>query len=936
MAVRSSLLFHLGPNKNHLRCEQMPYGDVQCRYVPELSSCVCILVQPSVEQGVGNTTKSNPSKRHRDRLNVEFDNLLSLLPTTEDVAGRMDKLSVLRLSVSCLRLKRFFEVTLGQRKESLPTGQPGIHGMDRLFPNLGNSVLSEGDLILQALNGFVLVVTAEGDIFYTSPTVQDYLGFHQTAVMHQPVFELIHPDDRDEFQRQLHWALNPSALSIARRSGAGAGTRRDVVVSYDPQQLPPENSTFMERTFVCKMRSLLNSSSGYVALSIEGRLKYLHGQNKRAEDGSLLPPQLALFAIATPLQVPAILEIRTRSALFQTKHKLDFSPVACDAKARIVLGYSELELCMRGSGYQFIHAHDMLYCADNHVRLMKTGESGLTIFRLLTKQNVWIWVQADARTVYKNGQPDCIIAKQRLLTDKEGMDHFQKRTMPFQLPFSTGEAALYDNSSPLLGLTNPFPSENGNPGMVPNECVDPNSLLGAMMSQDQAVYISHPAVEPKYSFSRIGGAVASASAASTSCPPNGEHNVKKEDASSKQEDDLLSILDDIFQSDNGDGLAGLPNVLESLAPEDLELMHWVENTLKMDVDTECSLNDMVTNDQVLSYVHESLKQKEMNGQSLHQPTGVKDNLGTGDQLPECSGMSQRQSNRSPQTASLHLQQSLPSSIPQQPSKARYLPQEAMRPCNGAQRMPQQDLFQQQNMHWSHSRQQQYASGPMQQQYVQQHVLHKQRAARPSLQLQQHGQPCERQFPAQYYNRQPHHYHQQSSDPSPSPVTGHNLAASTNCSVSYGYMRAAQSCRINTQHNAPLFNSPSSAPPCVPAPPQSNRLDFGHPSSALASHAHETCSQTDWLAGANHPNGTAFPLFSSTAPCVGGKQTNLPAFHPTATVPLSHMNKCSHLHAEEQNSWCAVDLYKMAEDSNGILGFHPTMNGTPIFGNGSAQ
>lgn len=33
-----------------------------------------------------------------------------------------------------------------------------------------------------------------------------------------------------------------------------------------------------------------------------------------------------------------------------------------------MLGYNEIELCMRGSGYQFIHAADMMYCADNHLR----------------------------------------------------------------------------------------------------------------------------------------------------------------------------------------------------------------------------------------------------------------------------------------------------------------------------------------------------------------------------------------------------------------------------------------------------------------------------------------------------------------------------------------------------------------------------------------
>lgn len=37
-------------------------------------------------------------------------------------------------------------------------------------------------------------------------------------------------------------------------------------------------------------------------------------------------------------------------------------------RGKLVLGYSEIELVTTGSGYQFIHAADMMYCADNHLR----------------------------------------------------------------------------------------------------------------------------------------------------------------------------------------------------------------------------------------------------------------------------------------------------------------------------------------------------------------------------------------------------------------------------------------------------------------------------------------------------------------------------------------------------------------------------------------
>ncbi|KAJ8012684.1 hypothetical protein DPEC_G00045440 [Dallia pectoralis] len=573
---------------------------------------------PKTKTPAPDVVKTNPSKRHRDRLNGELERLTGLLPFPEDVRSRLDKLSVLRLSVGYLKVKSFFKSTMKKNSILLPGG-------NKLNENRMGTTSSEGDLLLQSLNGFVLVVTAEGHVFYASPTVQDYLGFHQSDVVHQSVFELIHTDDRATFRRQLHFALNPQPFD-PEQGGDDMASSSEItrnIVTYNPEQLPPENSSFLERNFVCRFRCLLDNSSGFLALNFQGRLKFLHGQSALGEDGTPSQPQLALFTIATPVQTPSILEIRSKTIIFQTKHKLDFTPTGVDARGKVVLGYSEIELCMRGSGYQFIHAADMMYCADNHVRMIKTGESGLTTFRLLQKTGCWVWVQANARLVYKGGRPDFIIARQRALLNSEGEEHLRQRKMQLPFSFATGEALLYE-TGPTLDATE---FQTNPPKIRKVESLDPQSLLGSLLKQNESVY-NQPKepqlpIDQVFMDSRALTNVACNSWQSAAEPqgPNSD-NDGDDPREVKQEGAVVAIIDALEKMERDGDLCA---TLQGLEVDTVELMEWESALLRLSQDSHMSgdgdispaLNDIMTND-IFSYVEDALFREGSEG-SCNQP-----------------------------------------------------------------------------------------------------------------------------------------------------------------------------------------------------------------------------------------------------------------------------------------------------------------------------
>ncbi|GAA6075118.1 aryl hydrocarbon receptor-like, partial [Tachysurus ichikawai] len=94
-------------------------------------------------------------------------------------------------------------------------------------------------------------------------------------VVHQSVFEFIHIDDRAMFRRQLHFALDPNLLDVEADGTQNSSDITKNIVTYDPQHIPPENSSFLERSFMCRFRCLLDNSSGFLVRSYSNRQIYM-------------------------------------------------------------------------------------------------------------------------------------------------------------------------------------------------------------------------------------------------------------------------------------------------------------------------------------------------------------------------------------------------------------------------------------------------------------------------------------------------------------------------------------------------------------------------------------------------------------------------------------------------------------------------------------
>ncbi|KAL3090322.1 hypothetical protein niasHS_006774 [Heterodera schachtii] len=439
------------------------------------------------QQSSANVLPSNPSKRHRERLNGELETVASLLPYEVSVLQRLDKLSVLRLAVAFLQIKAHFQVC-AQKASSTCDGCCAEHPLARLHgspvervptlvnPQNGMATLDYGEmrftkLAQKALGAFLLALHLDGDIFYVSENIETYLGFQQSDLLHQSLFELIHSEDRDELRTLLQNAMQ-FALGRERRREGG------------PFDGTNSRMSFADWSFsvVLRFRCLLDYSCGFNRAEFRCRLISVHSH--RVELSPFVPPsaqrmrnattaqqtqqreqnatefgtenwakcrKYALVATCTPFAPPPQLDPQLDDPILRSRHSLDFGFQNLDLRFRCILemdespaaSFSSVSDPTKQTLYSFVHPDDLKNVAEAHETAIKYTSSNLLVYRLISKHTHLInYFQSAFKMFAKNGKPDRIEANHRMLTEIDGELLLEKRNSPKFKNFSFDDTLL--------------------------------------------------------------------------------------------------------------------------------------------------------------------------------------------------------------------------------------------------------------------------------------------------------------------------------------------------------------------------------------------------------------------------------------------------------------------------------------------------------------
>nr|XP_012628859.1 neuronal PAS domain-containing protein 3 isoform X3 [Microcebus murinus] len=447
----------------------------ECRKIYRYDGIYCESTYQNL-QALRKEKSRDAARSRRGKENFEFYELAKLLPLPAAITSQLDKASIIRLTISYLKMRDFAnqgDPPWNLRMEGPPpnTSVKVIGAQRRRSPSALAIEVFEAHLgshILQSLDGFVFALNQEGKFLYISETVSIYLGLSQVELTGSSVFDYVHPGDHVEMAEQLGMKLPPGRGLLSQgtaedgASSASSSSQSETpepVESTSPSLLTTDNT--LERSFFIRMKSTLTKrgvhikSSGYKVIHITGRLRL----RVSLSHGRTVPSQImGLVVVAHALPPPTINEVRIDCHMFVTRVNMDLNIIYCENRISDYMDLTPVDIVGKRC-YHFIHAEDVEGIRHSHLDLLNKGQCVTKYYRWMQKNGGYIWIQSSATIAInaKNANEKNIIWVNYLLSNPEykdtPMDIAQLPHMPEKTSESSETSDSESDSKDTSGIT---------------------------------------------------------------------------------------------------------------------------------------------------------------------------------------------------------------------------------------------------------------------------------------------------------------------------------------------------------------------------------------------------------------------------------------------------------------------------------------------------
>ncbi|XP_071436944.1 neuronal PAS domain-containing protein 2 isoform X5 [Pithys albifrons albifrons] len=333
-------------------------------------------------------SRNKSEKKRRDQFNVLIKELSSMLPGN---TRKMDKTTVLEKVIGFLQ------------KHNEVSAQTEISEIQQDWkPSfLSNEEFTQ--LMLEALDGFIIAVTTGGSILYVSDSITPLLGHLPCDVLDQNLLNFLPEQEHSEIYKML------SSCMLMTDSASSDYLKTDNELEFYCHLLrgslnPKEFPTYEYIKFVGNFRSYSN-----VPNSTCNGFDEAVPRAYRTSPGKQIC-FVATVRLATPQFLKEMCIVEEPLEEFTSRHSLEWKFLFLDHRAPPIIGYLPFEV-LGTSGYDYYHIDDLELLARCHEHLMQFGKGKSCCYRFLTKGQQWIWLQTHYYITYHqwNSKPEFIV-----------------------------------------------------------------------------------------------------------------------------------------------------------------------------------------------------------------------------------------------------------------------------------------------------------------------------------------------------------------------------------------------------------------------------------------------------------------------------------------------------------------------------------------------